>query len=242
MQRTALAMALAGLLVVPAWGMVTLLSASGQVDIAGTLGTIVGSPPVVVEQFAENVPRADLGLFQQSLHKSVQSGQYGTVDAMASQVSSFSTTGGQLTGASFAGTAAITAGTFAPMGSAARAESTFDFTFQITGQSAALSIVGSLTPLGATAGPSLILRDAGSSTILAKVESLTAGTNAFGISGFLPPGQYSLSAYVGQNNPYAPPGVLAHSYSMVYTFIVPEPISLSLLAIGGLAVARRRRS
>ncbi len=241
MRRIALAMAVAGLFAMPAWGVVTLLSANGQVDIAGTLGTIVGSPPVVVGQFAENVPRAGLGLFQQSLHNSVQSGQYGTVDAMASQVSSFSTFGGQLTGASFAGTAAITAATFAPMASAATAESIFNFTFQITGQSTALSIVGSLTPLGAAAGPSLILRDAGSSTVIAKVESLTAGTNSFNVSGVLPAGIYSLSAYVGENVPYAPPGVLARAYSMAYTFNIPEPTSLALVALGALVAGRRRR-
>jgi hypothetical protein len=37
-----------------------------------------------------------------------------------------------------------------------------------------------------------------------------------------------------------PPGVLARAYSMVYTFTIPEPMSLPLLALGGLAAARRR--
>jgi len=241
MRRIALVMGLAGLCAMPAWGVVTLVSGDGRVDVAGTLGTIVGSPPVVVGQFADDVPRVGLGLFQQFLHNRVQSVQYGTVDGMASQVSSFSMFGGQFTGASFAGTAAITAATFAPMASAVKAESVFNFTFQITGSSAPLSIVGSLTPLGAAAGPSLILRDAGSSVVLASVESLTAGTSAFNISGFLPPGTYSLSAYVGENIAYAPPGVLAGAYSMVYTFNIPEPASLALLALGALAGACRRR-
>jgi hypothetical protein len=241
MRRTALAMALAGSFAMPAWGMVTAVSVGGYVDIAGTLGTIVGSPPVVVGQFAENQPRLTLVAEKYSLQNAFNSIQYGTVSAMASHISSFDLSGGgQLSGASFAGTAAITAATFAPMASALKAESAFDFGFRITGQSAGFSIVGSLTPLGAAAGPTLTLMDAGSSTVIAKVESLTAGTESFTISGYLPPGVYSLSAYVGETVPYAPPGVLARAYSMEYTFNIPEPMSLVLVIFGALVAARRR--
>ncbi len=235
MPRSALALVAVCLFALPVQASVTLMSAAGSVQIQ--------TPTSPTTSLTQTETRSDLGPFQKSLYNNTFLAG-GTASAMASQVSSFSLApGGDLAGASFAGTAADTVAIFSPLSSGVGASSVFSFYFEVAGSPVTYSLAGSLTPLGQPAGPSVTLWNATGPTMamVASADSFTAATEPFSFGGTLQPGTYYLNAYV--NYGYAnTTTVTADAGSLQYTFAVtPEPLSLALLCLGGPAVLRRRR-
>lgn len=245
MRLCALLVVLAGVLALPARGAVLFGNATGNVDIVSQVGQAFQLPASDVAHFSHDVSRPASGLFQQTLQDSLSSGQYGTVSAMASQVSFFDQSQGELTGASFAGTSAVTAATFAPYGSNTLARSEQLFTFQVAQEPEDYTLAIHFTPLGATAGSYVVLRSISGvpNALLAEAASNTAASGAVTLTGTLQPGWYSIYSCV-QSGALAPATpTVAFADSMTYTFSItttPEPATVALLALGGLLIRRRR--
>ena len=245
MRRIALALVAASLFALPAQGAVTLISNTGQVDILGQVGIDPQLPASDVAHFSQSVPRTDSGLFQQNVYDVRSSAQYGTISAMASQVSSFDLApDGQLTGASFAGTAAVTTATFSPYGSNTQANSTLSFLFQVTDQSVDYTLQVGFFPLNSLGVSAVQLWNTALSTPIEAAYSESATANGVLLTGTLQPGWYQMNLWTSDGGMASTTTNIAWASSLVSTLTLtpaPEPVTLAMLALGGSALLRRRR-
>lgn len=246
MKRFALCVVLAGLLALPARAAIWFGGATGSIDILGQIGMDPGLPSTDFAHFSRGLARPLSGPFQQTFQDSISDPRYGLVSAMASQMSSINQTpDGQLIGASFAATSAVSAATLFPYGSCTQALSTQTFYFQVTDTPAHYTIKYLFTPLGPIADSYLALRDitGGTFTIIAQAASGLTDHNGDTLTGTLSPGWYSFLSYV-QSDTLAPTAqAVALANSMTLTFGIspaPEPATLLLLALGTFFALRRR--
>jgi hypothetical protein len=243
MQRYALALVVAPLFALPVHGAITLVSSTREVSTVALVALDPSQPGTAVASYHDYIPGPGAGLFQQNLYNVLSDPAYGTISSMASQMSCFSLApDNQRTGASFAATSAVTAATFSPYGSHTNAFSVAYFHFRVTDAPVDYDLAIGLAPLGSPAGSAVQLWDVKSCTILLAVGSDLAQNSGIHATGTLQPGLYQLVAWTGFTVDAPAASNVAHAGSASYNLaLTPEPVSPALLALGGLALLRRRR-
>lgn len=247
MQRTALMFAIVCALVLPAQAAVFM-----PVGLFHNSATISGSaidnstvPATPLPGFGPTTMADAPGLYLSNILPAK-----GTATAMAAQTVSFTVgapqpAGFEITQIIFSGNTSVTAAMYPKVSATASATSLMDIGLQVLDSPALFTFSGEMA-CGKTSPSIVLYNTAAPATPILTIDQAFVGAGSFDSAAFdvpllLQPGTYRVLTTVsdsGSARTFATSSSLDYTLTMTTT---PEPISLALLAMGGLALLRRRR-